>query len=139
MTYVGEDLGGVLSLGEGGEGSRTGVDARQSNREDREADGDVNEVLKSLDTREGSDKDERRNITARFTTLKIGVGVRDCEADHGKGGDVDDDHTPESLLDGGGEGLPWVGRLGSGETNELCTGERESGGDEYLRNQLFCF
>jgi hypothetical protein len=51
----------------------------------------------------------------------------DVEADDEEGGEVDESDTPESSLDGGGEGLARVGSLGGGETDELSTGEREGG------------
>lgn len=38
--------------------------------------------------------------------------------------------TPENLLDGTGESLGRVGRLGSGKADKLGTGEGEGGGDE---------
>jgi hypothetical protein len=43
---------------------------------------------------------------------------------------------PESLLDGGRHGLSRIGGLGSSQTDELGTSEREGGGDEHSADTL---
>jgi len=56
---------------------------------------------------------------------------RDVETDDEEGREVDDSDTPEGTLDSGRKGLARVGSFSSGDTDELSSGERESGSDEY--------
>ena len=62
--------------------------------------------------------------------------VRDEQADQGQGDDVEEGDAPEDLLDGGGQRLSRVGRLGSGETDEFRAGEGEGGRDEDATQSL---
>jgi hypothetical protein len=58
------------------------------------------------------------------------VVVRDQQADEGQGDDVEEGDAPKDLLDGGGEGLARVLRLGRGEPDKFGAGEGEGRGDE---------
>jgi hypothetical protein len=66
---VPEDLGGVAGLGEGSEGSRTGVDAGHADGEDRDADGDVDEVVETADVGSAKNEDEGRGVGS-LTSLR---------------------------------------------------------------------
>ena len=60
----------------------------------------------------------------------------DKETDKEETEDVEEGDTPEDLLDGAGEGLDGVLGLSSSQTNQLSTGEGESGSDEHAAESL---
>lgn len=62
--------------------------------------------------------------------VQLRVVVRNQQTHEEHGQDVEDDDTPDDLTDGGGNSLSWVGRLTTGDTNQLHTLEGEEGGDE---------
>lgn len=79
---VAKDLGGVAGLGESGESSGTGVDAGHADREDGDADGDVDEVVETVDVGSAQDEDERRGVgslSSLRSSLQSGVVVGDEE------------------------------------------------------------
>jgi hypothetical protein len=86
---VGEDGGGVSSLSEGCESSRAGVDARQTNGEDGNANGDIHEVVQTPDTGILEGDDERRGGSTT-TTEKSRLIVTDEETNDGEGANVDE-------------------------------------------------
>lgn len=122
LVDVGEDLGGVASLGKGSEGTGAGVDTRETDGENRDTDSDVNEVVHAPDVGLVHDDDERRSVSATAAE-KTGLGVRDGETDDEERSNVDKGNTQEGLLDSSGHGLAGVGGLSGGKTNELGTVE----------------
>lgn len=79
---VAKDLGSVAGLGEGGEGSRTGVDAGHADGEDGDADGDVDKMVETADVGSAQDEDERRGVrplSSFRSSLQSGVVVGDEE------------------------------------------------------------
>lgn len=62
--------------------------------------------------------------------VQLRVVVRNQQTHEEHGQDVEDDDTPDDLTDGGRNSLSWVGRLTTGDTNQLHTLEGEEGGDE---------
>ena len=136
FVNVGEDLGSVTSFGEGGEDTGSSVDARETDGEDGNADYDVEERVETGETSEGSHDDERRcssSISSTEETLLVGG---DVETNDEEGREVDNGDTPEGTLDSGGKSLARVGSFSSGDTDELSSGERESGSDEYSADTL---
>lgn len=86
LVDVGEALGSVALVREGGKGSRTTVDTRDTDGDDRDADDSVHEVVETLETGIKTSQDERRD------TISVGVGRveealiggADKQADEGK-------------------------------------------------------
>jgi len=62
LVNVGEDSGSETGLGESGQGSRSGVDTRETDREDGDTDGGVDQVVETLDVGVGKDQNERRSL-----------------------------------------------------------------------------
>lgn len=128
---VGEDLRCVPLLGEGAQGARATVDARQADRDDGEQDDDVDEVGEARDAGVLGDHDERRGLDIDEATAdEARVGVGDQEPDKGQGQNVEERNAPEHLLDGAGKRLLRRFRLGGGETDQLGAGKGEGGRDE---------
>lgn len=161
LVNVGEDSGSETGLGESGQGSRSGVDTRETDREDGDTDGGVDQVVETLDVGVGKDQNERRSlgVVTRGPGEKSLVIVGDQQSDQGQGRNVDQGDSrrkmfrlsvphamadvrsahhspPESLLDSGRHGLSRVGGLGGGQTDELGSSEREGGGDEHSADTL---
>lgn len=89
LVNVGEDLGSVAGLSEGGKCSGTGVDAAQSDGEDGDANGSVDEVVQSLDAGILEDNDEGRSSSS-CTTQETRLVVTDEQTNDSQRGDVDD-------------------------------------------------
>lgn len=137
LVNVHEALGGVASLGKRSQGTRSGVDTRQTDGKNGDTDRDVQEVVDAVDPGLVHHDDERRELgTLGLTVDELGLVVRDGEADDEQGGDVDEGDTPEGVLDGRGERLAGVGRLSRGKTDELGTGKRERRSDEHAADSL---
>lgn len=129
---VGEDLGGVALLGEGGEGAAAAVDARDADGDDGDEDDDVHEGVEAAEPGVLADEDEGACVD-----VAVGVGAEevlvvrgDEQADEEEAEDVEEGDAPEDLLDGAGEGLDGVVSLSGGEADELGAREGEGGGDE---------
>lgn len=136
LVNVGEDLGCVTSLGEGGKYTRSGVDAGETDRKNGNADDDVEETVESLKTGERGHDDERRGTSSGTSSEQSLVVVGNVETDDQERGDVDNGDTPESTLDGRRERFARVGSFGSGESDKFSSGERESSRDEYSADTL---
>jgi hypothetical protein len=138
LVDVGEEPGSVPGLRQGGEGTGTGVDTRETDGEDGNTDGSVDEMIQTLDVGivESQDEGGSGSVVRRSTTQQPLIVVRNQQPDQSQGSDVDQSDTPESILDCTGHGLPWVRSLGSGQSDQLGSGERESGGDEYRTDSL---
>lgn len=135
---VGEQLGGVGLLGEGGERARGAEDGGVADGDDGEEDDGVHDagedgVAHGLD---GDDKRARGGVDGGLGAEEARVVVRDEERDEQQRDDVEDGDAPENLADGGRDGLARVGRLGGGEADELGAGEGERGGDEDVAEAL---
>lgn len=135
LVDVGEEPGGIASLGESGKGTRTCVDTRETNGKNRDTDGDVDEVVHAVDTGLVHDNDEGGDV-GTFSVKETWVVVGNSETDDKERGDVDESNTPEGLLDGSRHSLTGVGGLSGGKTDELGTGKGESGSDEHSANTL---
>lgn len=100
LVNVLEASRGESGFSHGGQGSGTSVDARETDGQDRDTDGGIDEVIETLDAGSLEDEDERRggSIVAA-ASQKTFVGVGNEETDDGQRGDVDDRDSPESLLD----------------------------------------
>lgn len=81
-------------------------------------------VLPNQDKRRGVD------VGVRIGAEEVLVGRVDEQADKEQAQDVEERDTPEDLLDGTGETLDRVLRLGGGETHELRAAEGEGGRDK---------
>lgn len=132
LVNVGEDLRGVTGVSERGQGTRAAIDARNTDRDDRDADDNVHERIVTLKTGILGGQDEGRSA------LSVGVlGVEetlvargDEKTDEGETDNVEEGNTPEDLLDGTRKGSGRVLRLGGGETDKLRAGVGEGGSDE---------
>ena len=139
LVDVGEDARGVTGLGEGGEGSGTGVHAGETDREDGDADGGVDQVVKTVDTGPSDDNDKGGDLEqgqrkagradgivathiSAGSAKQVRVVVRDGETDDGERGDVNQGDSPEGVLDSRRERLSRVGSLSGGKPHELGTG-----------------
>lgn len=100
LVNVGEDSRSESGFSHGGQGSGTGVDAGETDRQDGDTDGGVDEVVETLNTGSLEDEDEGRGggiVAAASEESVIGVGNK--QTDDGQRGDVDDRDSPEGLLD----------------------------------------
>ena len=91
LVNVGEDSGSETGLGESGQGSRSGVDTRETDGENGDTDGGVDKVVETLDVGVGEDQDERRSlgVVTRRSGKKSLIIVGDQQSDQGQGRDVD--------------------------------------------------
>lgn len=129
---IGEDLGGVPLLGEGGQGAGAAVDARDADGDDRDEDDDVHEGVEPPQAGVFADEDKGGGVD-----VGVGVGAEevrvvgiDEEADEEETEDVKEGDAPKDLFDGPGEGFDGVVGLGGGETDQFGAGKRKRGGDE---------
>lgn len=127
--HVGESLGSIALLREGGEGTGATVDTGDTDRNDRDENDDVHEAVETGETTITTDDDEGRGIGATLTE-KIRVVRANQKTDKGETEDVEEGDTPEDLTDGTRERLERVLCLSSGETDKLSTGEGEGSCDE---------
>lgn len=121
LVNIGEDLGGVSSFGESSEGSRTGIDTGETDGQDRDTDGDVDQMVQTLDLGH-IERDDEGRLGSTASAGETGLVVWDEETDDGQRGDIDDGDTPESTLDRSGHGLARVGGLRGSKTDELGSG-----------------
>lgn len=85
LVDVGEDPRSVSRLGESGKDSGSSVDAGKTDREDRDADGDVDQVVKSSDSGLVNHDDERRGTSSSIVPAqKALVVVGEVETDDKK-------------------------------------------------------
>lgn len=129
---VGQEAGSLALLGESSEGTGRTVDGGVTDGQHGNHDNDVHDGGKALDTGVLNGNDEGRCVgIGRRATGDETLGVEwDEEANQGKGDHVEEGNTPEHLLDSTGERLAGVGSLGSGQTNQLGTGEGKGSIDE---------
>lgn len=151
---VGEDLGGVALLRKGSEGTGATVDSRHSDGKNRHENGNVHEVIESLEAGVLADEDKGRgvHIVGRGSE-KVGVTSVDEETDEEETEDVkaawvvslmfvtgdggcfkgrySQCDTPEDLLDSTRHLLDGVARLSSGQTNQLGSAESKSRRDKH--------
>lgn len=125
----GEDLGSVALLSKGSESSGTSINARDTDGQDRHQNNQVHEMVETLETSVFTSQDERGGVSTLARQQVIVVGVNQ-KTNKEETENVEESDTPEDLLDGAGEGLDGVLGLGSGETDQLSSGERESSRDE---------
>jgi hypothetical protein len=88
LVDVREDTGSVASLGESGKDTRSSVDAGETNGENRDADGDVNEVVESSDAGLVNHDDERRSSGSSIVTSEealVVVGKVETDDEEGAG------------------------------------------------------
>lgn len=135
---VGQEGGSLSLLGQGGQSTGGAVDGGVTNRQHGNHDDHVHHRGKTRDTgvlnrdNEGGSLGVGRGITADEAL----VVESDQQADEGESNNVEDGDTPEDLLDGGGKRLARVGSLSGGQTDQLGTGEGESGVDEHTAKAL---
>ncbi|KAI6768730.1 hypothetical protein HG531_010919 [Fusarium graminearum] len=117
---VSEHLGGISVLSHGSQGTGTTVNTRHTKRQNRHENDDVHEVVETVKTSILANEDKGRclgvGVSGNVESLISGL---DKKTNEGKAENVEESNTPENLLDGTGEGLGRVLRLGSGETNQL--------------------
>jgi len=86
LVDVREDTGSVTSLGESGKDTRASVDAGETNGENRNADGDVDEVVESSDAGLVNHDDEGRSSGSSVVSAeKAFVVIGKVEADDEEG------------------------------------------------------
>lgn len=136
FVNVRKHFGCVSGFGEGGECAGATVDAGETDTEDGDANGHVDEVVDTLDMCTVEDADEWRRSGGSTSKEKEFVVVRQEETDHEEGEDVDDGDTPKGVLDRTGHRLAWVGRLRSGESDEFGTCKGKGGGDKHGADSL---
>jgi len=125
-----EEPWGVACFGECGKRTRPTVDAGETNGEDRDANGDIDQVV---DTPNFSPVEHanKGGCGGRATSEQEElVVVGEKKTNHQERKDIDDRDTPESIFNGGGHGLAGVGGLRRGETNEFCSSKGKGSGDE---------
>ena len=129
---VSEKPGCLTGLGETEERTRSGVDGRVADRQDRDENDGVEDGGQAVDLRVADGNDERRGagIVRRCAAAETRVGRVDAECHHEQRKDVEEKDTRKDLLGGLGDFLARVTSLGSCETDEFCTCKRESGGDK---------
>lgn len=146
---IGKDLGSVVLLGKGSQGTRAAVDARDTERDNRNADDKVHEGVITLEASVLCRKHEGRGtiLVGVAAVEETVIGGADEHADKGKADDVEADKvlaevkthgrfeysqsdTPEDLLDSAGQGLGRVPGLGGSKTNQFSTSEGEGGSDK---------
>lgn len=86
LVDVGEYSGSVASLGESGEDTRSSIDARETDGEDRDADGNVDEVVESGNSSLVNHDDEGRSSGSSIVSAqKALIVVGKVETDDEKG------------------------------------------------------
>lgn len=132
LVDVGEELGSIALLSQSGQGSGSTIHTRDTNGQDGGENDEVHEVVETLQASVLADKHKGRGLGVRVGGRReqSGIIAADQQADEEETKDIKDGNTPEDLLDSTGHVLGWVGRLGSGKTDQLSTGEGEGGGDE---------
>ena len=131
----GEALGGVSGLGEGGEGSRSSVHARKSDRQHRHANDGVDEVVDSLDVGEDHRDNERRGVGSGSVVESV-VGVGDHQTDDHERGNVDDGDSPKRPLDCCWHARSGIGGFARCKSYELGFSEVEGAGDDHGADSL---
>jgi hypothetical protein len=127
-----EESGSIALLRESNKSSATAVDARDTDRQDRNKDDDVHERIVSLEMSVGGSDDEGRGTRLVVAGVqKSGILRVDEETDEEKANHVEESDSPEDLLDGAGESLGGVLGFGSSETDKFCSTEGEGCSDEH--------
>jgi len=129
LVDVGEDLGSVTLISKRSQGTRATVDTRHTNGDDGDENDNVHEAVETDQTSILGSNDERRGVGAAATEQTLVVRANE-KTNEGKTKDVEQGDTPENLSDGTRERLQRVGSLGSSQTDQLGSGERESSSDE---------
>ena len=129
---VGEDLGGLVEVGKGGEctggtedgGVADGEDSKENNRVHYGGENSYAGVFN------GNHKGRRFGIGLEVSVEQAWVVERDEQTNKCKGHDVEERDAPKDLLDRSWEGFAWVGSFGSRQTNEFGAGEGKGCSDE---------
>jgi len=118
---VGEHLGGITLLRQGGKGTRSTVHTRDTNGNDGDENDNVHEVVESLETSVLASNDKGRGVGIAGRAEQTRVGVLDKKANEEETEDVEQGDSPEDLSDGTGEGVEGILGLGSSQTDQLCS------------------
>lgn len=129
---VGEDDGGVSLLGHGSQSTGSTVHTGDTDGDNGNENDDVHEVIETVETGVATDEHERRGLGVGVGSLgqKSWVVGVDEKTNEEETQDVEEGDTPEDLLDGTGQRLDGVAGLGSSQTDQLSTGEREGSSNE---------
>lgn len=132
LVDVGEELGSIALLSQSGQGSGSTIHTRDTDGQDGGENDEVHEGVKTLQASVLADKHKGRRLGVRVGGRReqSGIIAADQKADEEETKDIKGGDTPEDLLDSTGHVLGGVGRLGSGKTDQLSTGEGEGSGDE---------
>lgn len=130
---VGEELRGLVLLGQSGEGSGRTIDGRVANGQHRNHDDNIHNRGKTGNTSvlDSNDEGGSTGIGVGRSVQQAGFVIRDQEADDGQGDDIEEADTPEDLFHGRGEGLAGVGSFSGSQTDQFGTGEGEGSVDEH--------
>ena len=91
----------------------------------------VDDMRQHLDARQTGRNHHRRRVGVVAVRGQLVVGGGHDQADEEDGQHEEDQDTKEGLADGGGDGLAWVLRLPSGDSNELSPLIREPRLDQH--------
>lgn len=132
LVDVGEELGSIALLSQSGQGSGSTIHTRDTDGQDGGENDEVHEVVETLQASVLADKHKGRGLGVRVSggREQSGIIAVNQQSDEEETKDVKDGNTPEDLLDSTGHVLGWVGRLSSGKTDQLSTGEGEGSSDE---------
>lgn len=128
---IGEELGSHTSLGHGLHRTGGAKCARVGDRDDGQGDDGVEDGGKNFDTSILDSQDERTGLGVGTAGAQQSLVVRsDDESKDKEIDNVEEEDTPEDLLSGARDRLPWVGGLGSSKTNKFGSAKRESSSNE---------
>lgn len=125
-----EELWSSAGLSQTVQDSGTRVDVGVGGRDDSHQDDCVENTWQNWSTRVSDSNDERRRGGDVLQGLQSWIVERNQQTHEEDGENVENNDSPDDLLDGSRNSLSWVGGLTTGDTDQLDTGESEQGGDQ---------
>lgn len=135
---VGENLGGVGLLCEGGEGTRRAEHGRVADGDDGEENDGVHDTGEDCGAHalNGNDKRTGRGVNGALGAEQAWVVVGNEERDKEQRDNVEDGNAPEHLSDGSWDRFAWIGCLGGSEADKFGTGKGKGCRDENAAESL---